>query len=311
MGARESAEKIILRRKLEAERIADNNLNIALENDTARMLFVKCKKLVVDIAKKEVNGSRADELRDEYEKTRNVLGEFLHEVGLKKEDMKPKYVCSKCKDTGYVSNKICSCLKKEMSKQLILLSGIDAKNFAKFGNDFSVFDESVVEEVKCIYSKMKKFVDDLENTQKDTIIIAGDAGVGKTHLLQCMCTRAIEKERLVKYVTAFGFNQEMLKYHCAKLEEKQEIMNEYLNPEILFLDDLGTENKINNVTNEYLYLVLNERMQNHKKTVITTNLDVKQIQDSYGERIFSRLMHKKQSVKINFNGVDLRIKHVN
>ena len=68
------------------------------------------------------------------------------------------------------------------------------------------------------------------------------------------------------------------------------------------------ENKINNVTNEYLYLVINERMQNHKKTVITTNLDFRQIQEVYGERIFSRLMHKKQSLKINFPGNDLRIK---
>jgi DNA replication protein DnaC len=49
-------------------------------------------------------------------------------------------------------------------------------------------------------------------------------------------------------------------------------------------------------------------MQSHKKTVITTNLDFGQIQDAYGERIFSRLVQKKQSVKINFTGDDLRVK---
>jgi DNA replication protein DnaC len=85
-------------------------------------------------------------------------------------------------------------------------------------------------------------------------------------------------------------------------------MNEYLKCDILFIDDLGTENKINNVTDEYFYSVINERMQNHRKTIITTNLDLGQIQDVYGERIFSRLMHKKQSLKINFVGSDLRIK---
>ena len=50
-------------------------------------------------------------------------------------------------------------------------------------------------------------------------------------------------------------------------------------------------------------------MMNHKKTVITSNFeDFEQFQDVYGERVFSRLMHKQQSLKIRFNGVDLRIK---
>ena len=36
--------------------------------------------------------------------------------------------------------------------------------------------------------------------------------------------------------------------------------------------------------------------------------DFEQFQDVYGERVFSRLMHKQQSLKIRFNGVDLRVK---
>ena len=42
MGVRETAEKIILRRKLEAERIADENLNYVLQDDNIKMLFVRC-----------------------------------------------------------------------------------------------------------------------------------------------------------------------------------------------------------------------------------------------------------------------------
>jgi DNA replication protein DnaC len=155
---------------------------------------------------------------------------------------------------------------------------------------------------------MRKFIDEIDKTLIDTVLILGDTGVGKTHLIECMTSYSLGKGLKIKYTTAFNFNQEMLKYHCAKLEEKDEILDPYLSSDILFIDDLGSENKITNVTNEYLYLVINERMQNNKKTVITTNADFAQIQDSYGERIFSRLMHKKQSLKINFTGVDLRIK---
>ena len=158
---------------------------------------------------------------------------------------------------------------------------------------------------------MKKFITEIDNTQIDTVVILGNTGVGKTHLIGCMTNFALERGLTIKFTTSFNFNQDMLKYHCSRLEEKGEILDNYVNTDLLFIDDLGSENKINNVTNEYLYMVINERMQHHKKTIITTNLDFSQIQDSYGERIFSRLMHKKHSLKINFPGSDLRIKQSN
>lgn len=306
MSVRLNAEKNILKRKLHAEEIADRNLNEVLKDENVRLLFVKCKKLVVEIAKIEVSGKRAEKERDEYNDSRELLADVLKEMGVDKSDLKPKYSCLKCKDVGYVNGKVCECLKKEISLELIRQSGIDVNNMAKFNDDYSVFDNP--DKIKPIYEKMKKFVDEVDKTSIDTVLILGGTGVGKTHLIECMATRAIDLSKEIKYTTAFNFNQDMLKFHCARLEEKGDMMDTYIKSDILFIDDLGTENKINNVTNEYLYSIINERMQNHKKTVITTNLDFSQIQDVYGERIFSRLMHKKQSLKINFEGSDLRIK---
>ena len=306
MNVRLNAEKNILKRKLQAEDTADKNLNNVLKDENVRCLFAKCKRLIVDIAKLEVSDKDATKQRDEYNETRQLLAELLIELGIDKSELKPKYECTICKDTGYVKGKECECLKKEISLELIRQSGIDISSMAKFSSDYKIFDSP--EKVKAIYDKMKKFIKEIDKTAYDNILILGNTGVGKTHLIECMTTFAIEQGRQVKYTTAFNFNQDMLKFHCAKLEDKGDIMDNYLKSEILFIDDLGSENKINNVTNEYLYSILNERMQNHKKTIITTNLDFGQIQDVYGERIFSRLMHKKQSLKINFEGSDLRLK---
>lgn len=304
MGALETAEKNILKKKLDAEHKADMNLNRVLQDENVRILFVKCKKLVVEIAKLEVDGKSAVDKRKEYNDTREVLAKLLISMGIDKSELRPKYECLKCKDTGYVSGEACECLKKELSRELIRSSGIDASVFPKFDGDYSMFENS--KEVKCIYDKMKKFVAS-PDTAIDLVLITGDTGVGKTHLIGCMTTYAIELAKTVKYTTAFNFNQDMLKYHCAKLEEKEDILNPYINSDFLFIDDLGSENKIKNVTNEYLYLIINERMLSHKKTIVNTNLDFGQIQDVYGERIFSRLMHKKQSLKIKFNGIDQRV----
>jgi DNA replication protein DnaC len=306
MSVRLDAEKNILKRKLHAEEVADRNLNTILKDENVKLLFLKCKKLVVDIAKIEVSGKRATKEREEYNSARELMAEVLKSMGIDKSDLRPKYTCPLCKDMGYVGGKTCECLKKEISLELIKQSGIDFDTMAQFNDDYSLFDNPG--KSKIIYEKMKKFVEEIDNTAIDNVLIMGNTGVGKTHLMECMATYAVLNSRLIKYSTAFNFNQDMLKFHCAKVEEKSGIMDNYINCEILFLDDLGTENKINNVTNEYLYSIINERMQNHKKTVITTNLDFSQIQDVYGERIFSRLVHKKHSLKINFIGSDLRVK---
>ena len=306
MNVRSTAERVILKKKIQAEELADANLNRVLQDDNVRVLFVRCKQLVVQIARLEVDGKSAKAERDEYNKNRELIAEMLTAMGVDKSELKPKYDCVVCKDTGYIDGKECSCLKREMSLELIRLSGLDIANMAKFNNDYSMFDEP--NKVKIIYDKMCKYVDKLNDHVIDTILIMGNTGVGKTHLIECMATHAIDLGYKVKYVSAFNFNQDMLKYHCARLEDKEDLIGDYLKCDILFIDDLGTENRINNVTNEYLYSVLNDRMQNHMSTVITTNLDFGQIQDVYGERIFSRLMHKKQSLKINFAGSDLRLK---
>lgn len=306
MSIRSIAEKNILKRKLEAEELADRNLNRVLQDENIRVVFVKCKQLVVQIAKLEVDGKSAKNERNLYNENRLLLARMLKAMGVDKSELKPKYSCSLCKDTGYVKGKECSCLKKEMSLEQIRRSGIDITTMASFSKDFSMFDEP--NKVKVIYDKMRKYVDQVPNNSINTILIMGNTGVGKTHLMECMATHAVSCGIRIKYTTAFNFNQDMLKYHCAKLEEKEELMDEYIKCDMLFIDDLGTENRINNVTLEYLYSVLNDRMQNNRSTIITTNLDFAQIQDVYGERIFSRLMHKKQSLKINFSGSDLRLK---
>lgn len=306
MSVREKAIKTILKKKLTAESIAERNLNEVLKDDDIKILFLKCKKLIVEIAKKEVSGIKATDLREDYNSTRDVLSDILKSKGIDKATLNPKYSCAKCKDVGIVKGKDCECLKSAINNEIIKLSGIDIDNFATFNDDYTVFENKDV--VKTIYDKMKKFIDEMENTAIDVVLIMGGTGVGKTHLMECMTTYSLAKNKLIKYSSAFSFNQDMLKYHCARLEEKEDILAPYLNSEILYIDDLGTENKINKVTNEYLYLVINERMSSHKKTVITTNLDFAQLQDVYGERIFSRLVHKKQSLKINFVGSDLRVK---
>ena len=162
-----------------------------------------------------------------------------------------------------------------------------------------------------LYTLVNNYIEKFSITTKRFIVLSGKVGVGKTHLLQCAVKKAIDEGILSYYTTAFNLNQDMLKYHCAPLHEKESIIQKYLDADLLCIDDLGTESIYKNVTIEYLYLILNERQQKNKNTIITTNLNPAQIQDTYDDRIFSRLISKKDSILVEINSEDLRLKKAN
>ena len=148
----------------------------------------------------------------------------------------------------------------------------------------------------------------LSDFDKTIILLSGNTGVGKTHLTKCMANELIKRHKLVLLTTSFSMHQDFMKsYSTRDLEEKQQLLSRYLNAEILFIDDLGTELRNPNITISYLYQVLNERRINKRPTVITTNLNLNDIYDYYDERIFSRIADKTTSICVYIEGKDIRL----
>ena len=75
---------------------------------------------------------------------------------------------------------------------------------------------------------------------------------------------------------------------------------------LLLIDDLGSEPMMRNITVEYLFTLLNERMAARRHTVIATNLSPLQLQQTYGERVSSRLLDRTRCAVIKLEGKDLR-----
>ena len=98
-----------------------------------------------------------------------------------------------------------------------------------------------------------------------------------------------------------------LKYRTSFNENKAGLLDGVLNCDVLIIDDLGSEPNIKN-TEEYFYSLFNERLSKNKSTVITTNLNLNQLLLRYGERTFSRLCNKANSLSIKVVNTDLRLK---
>lgn len=285
--------RIDARRHLADDR-ARKNLLQAYQNAEFKELYNKERELEIEFARKEVYGEPTN--KNELIELNNKIEFCLKNLGLNGTDIKPNYECKECNDTGYVQGKVCSCLKQEINKELLSYSGFTHKLATFSDNEYQ----------NPAFELMEKWCD-IKN-DKINILICGHTGTGKTFLTECIADRLMQKNRLVLFTTAFNLNNAMFNYHISLDPSREEIIKTYLESEVLIIDDLGTEPMKKNVTQEYLYLILNERMLNKRPTIITTNLMPKDILETYGERVFSRLVNKKTSIMINLESEDLRLK---
>ena len=293
----EKAKRIIDDKRSTNENDALNNKVLALKDENFKKVYHEYLDSMICDAKNGVTSSP---------KTLSLENEYLNILKTKNiGSIVPLYSCKKCNDSGFIEGKYCECLINEINNLLKLQSGF--LTLEDFDNsNFDLFEKK--ELIKMLYDKMKKWC--YSDFDKNLIFLAGQTGVGKTHLMKCMANELIKRHKLVLLTTSFALHQDFVKsYSCRDLNEKQAILQKYLDAEVLFIDDLGTELRQRDITVSFLYHILNERKMKKRPTVITSNLTLEDVMEYYDERISSRIADKSTSICIYLEGSDLRIKH--
>lgn len=291
----QKVQQVLNSRKKSAEQTALQNLLLARKNKEFLCLEKQECALVVDIAKKEFLGENASELRKTLEETQKNKENLLKKLNL---NIKPVYFCKKCLDCGTYENKICDC-KKEILNELL------KKEAGNFNESYTFENAKLDDTEKLLFDKMQAWCEKYPNVKSNTIFICGGIGVGKSYLSYAMANKLIEKKHFVYFTTAFALNNMFLDY-CKN--SNKDALDVLLGAEVLFIDDLGTEPILKNITLNYLYLILNERMLAKKVTIINSNLLPDEILERYEERIFSRIMNKQSGLILGYKGNDRRIK---
>lgn len=294
----ERAKHIIDLTRYENEQRANENKSKALCDPSFKSLYNEYVDTMIMQAKTS---------QDCSEKLKKLASEIDKKLkSLKIGSIEPIYSCKKCSDSGFVDGKYCSCLIKEVNNILIKESGFEKLEDFK-DVKFDIFEDK--EYMQSLYQKMQKWCH--SNFEKNIIFISGNTGVGKSHLTRCMANELINENYVVFFTTSFAMHQDFVKSHMTRdLELKNSLLDRYLNADILFIDDLGTELRNPLITINYLYHVINERKINKRPTIITSNLDLYDLQDYYDERISSRIIDKQSSICLNIQGEDLRLKKV-
>lgn len=296
---------IIANKKMTAEQVAQNNLNTALQNPQYKKLDSEIASLTISIAQLEIDDKDTAKLEKELKTKQQEQENLLKQMNLSLKDIKPQYSCPKCNDGGIYEDKHCSCFEKLLNQEFLKTNKIESNKEQTFQNSDS---SKISPETAEVYNKMQLWCKKFPNVKTKNLILQGGTGIGKTYLVNAIANELTIKNFIVQNLSAFAFNNLVLKYHTCFDEGKEFYLENLLDCDLLIVDDLGTENIFKNVTKEYLYLVVNERLLSNKPTIITTNMSPSDILDRYGERVFSRLMNKSNSRMLKLTGTDNRLK---
>ncbi len=268
-------------------------------------------------AKKLLDGDAGalQALHSQLEDYRAERERILSSIGLDMHCLEPPYACPDCRDTGYINGRRCHCFEQAaidlVYTQSNIRSILEEENFAHF--TFSCYPDapknpqtglSARETAQKAVQDALAFIKNFD-TQFDNLFLYGDTGTGKTFLSNCIAKELLDTGHSVIYFTAFQLFDILEKNKFQKDMDAADSLQHIFDCDLLIIDDLGTELS-NTFTVSQLFLCLNERILRKKSTVISTNLGINQLHDTYSERIFSRILSNYTMIKLF--GDDIRFK---
>lgn len=143
----------------------------------------------------------------------------------------------------------------------------------------------------------EKLIADLKAmaTTEDSLILRGNTGCGKTHLAVAMLQMGLDWND--RFITVPDLLLKIRGSFNGSGESEEDVIDRYAGARVLVLDDLGAE-KTSEFAVTTLYIILDRRIRECLKTIITTNLLQSEIEATFGARIASR-MSAMENIKIN------------
>lgn len=295
----------------------EEKFNAAYEKD-ARLKEIddSIASYSVSAAKRLLYGDTkaVSDLKATIAKRRAEREEILATLGYDKNYFEPVYSCPDCKDTGYINGKRCHCLQQAILDKVYTQSNIknvlERENFSHLSLDYYSNETnsagngiSELDNMRGAVAECHRFVDEFgQKTQN--LLFMGNTGVGKTFLSNCIAKEVLDKGNSVIYFSAFQLFDQLSKSYFKKDADAIEVNKNIFECDLLIIDDLGTE-IVNAFTASQLFLCINERLLRQKSTIISTNLNLSNLAETYSERIVSRISSGYTILKLT--GKDIRI----
>ena len=311
-----SAETILKEKKAQAEAQAERRRAVFYrECPRAGQIDQILTRTAAAAARAVLNGKDVHEqltnLKNNNLALQKEFQSLLQGAGYPADYLEPKYSCPKCRDTGYIDGKMCSCMKqllrREAYTKLNALTPLSLSTFDSFDLNYYT-REKETDERYSPYDLMernlqycKRYAEQF-SLKSPSLLLQGGTGLGKTHLSLAVANTAIDKGFGVVYGSVQNLTEKLEAEHFSN-EHSANTNQMLLDCDLLILDDLGTEFNTPFVTAS-IYNIVNTRQMTNLPTIISTNLSVQEMQKRYSERFASRIIGGY--VRIPFLGRDVR-----
>ena len=157
-----------------------------------------------------------------------------------------------------------------------------------------------IPERKEVLDKLKLFIQDY---QEKTLWMVGNSGTGKTMFAAILCRECLHAH----FVKSYEIELELDDCKSFKANEsKKELLKRYKNYPVLIIDEIGKFESKDEV--KYLFMIINERYENKKCTVLISNKSKKELVEYLGKPIFDRFTENCMSIEFNFESYRINMR---
>lgn len=310
---------ILTTRRRTAEEKARQVQEQMMEDEAYAEATRELKKTGARLLLTRTRGGDAAPLKDRLHSLEKTREERLQAHGLTREDLAPQYSCPICSDTGKLATGgDCDC-KRQLTLERIFEEDPSAKILAE--ETFETFDLQVFRDTprgeedrspRQMMEEMREiclaYTRNFSREPDRNFLLYGPVGTGKSFLCHALARALLDSGVPVVYQTAYGMQElfQSVRFAPASLRAEREGALERLREaDVLVIDDLGTET-VHAVSVGHLFELLNDRLLEKKSTIISTNLELREIERIYSPRVFSRIFGEYELY--NIFGDDLRMR---